>query len=188
MIVYNVGTQRASRSINGQLMDSILGSTLRSVDYQYISGNHLIFLPQLAGRDSRCSYHISLHSRYRRCRWFHCSNFRCYCRARTLYDGQTCRPRHILPDIPYSWYIRDCRWCLHWQHLLEGANVRQTRDEQCPLPGFSPFRSCYRRPQYVFLITSQKKLVDLTPISIHPRLWCPTVLQEGIAEAHRPLH
>jgi len=30
-LIYNLGTQRASRTINAQLVDSILGSTLRSV-------------------------------------------------------------------------------------------------------------------------------------------------------------
>lgn len=49
MVVYNVGTQRASRTINAQLMDSVLGSTLRSVHFQYSAGNRPTIIPQLAG-------------------------------------------------------------------------------------------------------------------------------------------
>jgi ABC-type multidrug transport system fused ATPase/permease subunit len=44
MLFYYVGTQRASRSINGQLVDSVLGSTLRSVSVAGL-GFHILTKP-----------------------------------------------------------------------------------------------------------------------------------------------
>ena len=130
MLFYFAGTQRASRSINVKLVDSVLGSTLRSVRVAGL-GFHtdIPTFFQLAWRNSNVAYHHPMHPRHCDCWWqsllvvLGCSwinhgnadQARRTCSLHAHLSSSRCHDGH-----PRS---------VHRQHLSESPNVGQTREE-----------------------------------------------------------
>ena len=129
MLFYYVGTQRASRSINAKLVDSVLGSTLRSVSLQGLGFHTDNALFQLAWRNSNLAYHHSMHPRHRNHRWQSYLVVRgCSWNMRGNGD-QTWRACSLHAHLSSPGCLDSPHWSVHRQHLPESPDVGQAREE-----------------------------------------------------------
>ena len=130
MLFYFAGAQRASRSINVKLVDSVLGSTLRSVRVAGL-GFHtdIPTFFQLAWRNSNVAYHHSMHPRHWDC-WWKSSLFIRGC-SRNSHDNayEARRTCFLHTHLSSPWCFDSLPRSVHRQPLPESPNVCQAREE-----------------------------------------------------------
>lgn len=125
MILYNYGAMRASKKINGMLVDSMLGSTLRLVAITIFSSKKVSAytdISQLVRRNPCFPHNHAMHARYCRCRRRPPSIFFGRSRIGHLHGSPFSRTCDHDANHPRSWHINRSLGDVHRQHLSQSSD------------------------------------------------------------------